>query len=495
MPKFLFTLFLFWLACTPVHAAVFLDNNATSCTDGATDYSPSSRVCGTGSDTVYTTLQGFESGLVAGEINYVRAGDYFRDNANGTLRIPSSKSGSSNESRTVIAAYTGEERQAVFATQTRGKTYNSDPSDITGVGSRDYYPNTVIAISGASYVTIDGIKTYGQVYSWGGHDVTFQNSDFGGGGPSEDQGSVVKFHSGYNLLLKNSIVHHSCWGENVQNGASVIMYDASAQFDKVTFYDDYGPSIHVKDTGGQDGRVVDIAYSHFMKSSINTAGTVGGVLGHNQDEDIDNVIIRHNVFQHAGYAVLSSLKSIIYNNTFINCKYVIGDSSGGGPHPYTVHNNVMYTNSSSELFVLLYDPSWITSLSIDNNVYYGPGVWKKSAPGDETVLGSSLPAWQTFSSLDTNSISADPQFVNATGTTPSDFKRVAYAENFTTSAYGTKAGAYVTGDEQIGADWLYGADPEDPTDPEDPDPTTTSGPILRTGSHLLRVGDSVLRVQ
>lgn len=38
-------------------------------------------------------------------------------------------------------------------------------------------------------------------------------------------------------------------------------------------------------------------------------------------------------------------------------------------------------------------------------------------------------------------------------------------------------------------------DPEDP-DPEDPDPTpTTSGPILRTGSSLLRVGDGVLRVQ
>jgi len=40
-------------------------------------------------------------------------------------------------------------------------------------------------------------------------------------------------------------------------------------------------------------------------------------------------------------------------------------------------------------------------------------------------------------------------------------------------------------------------DPEDPVDPEDPtDPTpTTSGPILRTGSSLLRVGDGVLRVQ
>ena len=38
-------------------------------------------------------------------------------------------------------------------------------------------------------------------------------------------------------------------------------------------------------------------------------------------------------------------------------------------------------------------------------------------------------------------------------------------------------------------------DPEGPT--LDPDPTTptTSGPILRTGQHLLRVGDSVLRVQ
>lgn len=65
---------------------------------------------------------------------------------------------------------------------------------------------------------------------------------------------------------------------------------------------------------------------------------------------------------------------------------------------------------------------------------------------------------------------------------------------------GSLSGAYAQNADTVG--WqavAWGETPEDPTpdpDPEDPTPPpTTSGPILRTGTHLLRVGDSVLRVQ
>jgi len=49
----------------------------------------------------------------------------------------------------------------------------------------------------------------------------------------------------------------------------------------------------------------------------------------------------------------------------------------------------------------------------------------------------------------------------------------------------------------VGGYWynsMCNVNPEDPTDPT-PTPPTTSGPLLRTGSSLLRVGDGVLRVQ
>jgi hypothetical protein len=61
-----------------------------------------------------------------------------------------------------------------------------------------------------------------------------------------------------------------------------------------------------------------------------------------------------------------------------------------------------------------------------------------------------LAAWQAYSSLDDDSIASNPNFIDANGTDPEDFKRSSYAENFTNSPYSTKAGAYITGSEVIG---------------------------------------------
>lgn len=75
--------------------------------------------------------------------------------------------------------------------------------------------------------------------------------------------------------------------------------------------------------------------------------------------------------------------------------------------------------------------------------------------------------------------------------------------NYTLSSASPYKGAGTNGTD-IGADigaleaaiaGVVMGEPEDPDPEPEPIPTPTSGPILRTGTHLLRVGDSVLRLQ
>jgi hypothetical protein len=63
MKYFVILLLLF---CGTAHGAIYIDNNTSGCSNGATNYSPSTRSCGSGSDTVYTTWANAVSGVSAG---------------------------------------------------------------------------------------------------------------------------------------------------------------------------------------------------------------------------------------------------------------------------------------------------------------------------------------------------------------------------------------------------------------------------------------------
>lgn len=53
---------------SPAYADIFLDNDTAGCVSGATNYAPSTRSCGSGSDTVYTTPSNANSGVAAGSM-------------------------------------------------------------------------------------------------------------------------------------------------------------------------------------------------------------------------------------------------------------------------------------------------------------------------------------------------------------------------------------------------------------------------------------------
>lgn len=432
-------------------ATVFLDGSTTNCSNGSTTYNPSTRSCGSGSDTVYLDLASFSSNIVPGKTNYIRAGSYFRDNpgpSGGALRVDVTKAGTS-AALTVVRAYPGEELKAIVGTATRGATYNSNPGDTTGAGSWNYYPGSAIMVN-ASYVTIFGLKTYGQLYAITAHDVTIDSCDLGGGGPSEQQGNVVKFKDGYNYTLRNSLIHNSCRAiENDENGSAVIGYWCSFLLENNTFYDNWGVHVFNKDGLNQAGRTTEIRNNFFGLSSIYP--TISGLRGYNQYPQTAKVLVHHNIFYHnnVGYSTLAAPTNshVIYNNTFVDCNTDISNGSSGGPFPIQIYNNIFYHSAASKIFISLYALDYLTGS--DWNLYYSSGTWNKSAPGG-LVWQTTLPGWKTFSLMDSSSISSNPNFVNQSGSTPADFKRSSYIENLTGSPYSSHAGAYDSGSEIIG---------------------------------------------
>lgn len=452
-------------------AAVFLDGASSGCANGRATYNPSTRTCGSGLDTVYMDLTAFSSGIVAGQTNYIRSGSYFRDDLSGSLYIAPAKAGSAGN-RTIIKAYPGEERQAIIGTATRGATYNSNPNDATGVGSWNYYPNTALTIQ-APYVTIDGVKTYGEVSTNGASYVQLMNSDFGGGGPATSgQGAVIKLEHTADALVQNDKIHNSSLAVDSQNnGPGIIFYDANAAIIGNTFFDNYSSDIFTKDSGVEAmGKTIEIANNFFMSSAL-PGSTNKGIAGNIQDLQIASQHIHNNIFLNKvqAYGVGSvPLISDLYNNTFINSGYDIANDAGGGAHPIASYNNVFY-HQANQYFAQLYMDTGTTYtdyLAASNwNMYYQNGSkWGKSAPG-ALNWETTLPGWQTRTGLDQSSLVGDPNFVNASGAAPADFKRLSYGENFTGSAYGTKAGAYITGNEQIGVNWSVVTDTIAPATP------------------------------
>ena len=434
--------------------ATYLDGSASGCTDGSRTYSPATRSCGSGSDTAYLTLATFATNLTPSATNYIRAGNYFRDsgsNSIASLHIPSTKSGTAT-SPTIIKAYPGEELQVAIGTAKRGATYNSNPSDSTGVGSWGYYPNPSIETYNANYVVIDGVKAYGQVYLAGGHDVTVQNSDLGGGGGSgtitTDQGNTVRFNNIYNAVLKNNLIHRNCRRTETNDGSLIIGYAFTAVLDQNTFFDGYGTYFEDKDGSGQTGRTTEVKNNFFAPSTISPIPTVG-VRGFNQAQQTSYQYIHHNIFLNLSIGInvigAPAIDNVFYNNTFINCGTDINQPSSnitGGF--FKSYNNIFYHSSAGQNYMRIYSLSQL--LGSDFNVYYSTGTWGSTS----TTLASNLSAWQVYSGKDAGSVSVSPNFVRPTGNTPEDFKRTSYVENSPNSIYSAHAGAYETGNEQVG---------------------------------------------
>ena len=446
---------------------IFLDNHPEM-VNGSTTYDPAARTCGNGSDEVYTSIASAMQVLKGGDTLYIRAGTYSRPSVGKYKVVHRNKvnywtgvlditAGGTPQQHTVVSAYKDE--PVIIQAKHGVNHYNPDPADTSFKDSSHYYPNPAIGIHGA-YIDVTGFKTYGQVVI-SGHDITLQNCDLGGGGPHMNQGQVVALNGTgkagvYNVLIRNNKVHHSCWGESTGNGAALMGYDFSCIVENNEFYDNFGPDMTIKDTGGQEGRKIIVRYNFFGPTSVNPSGNAG-IHGHNQDCDVDSIYICHNIFLHKStgisFRMEPRLGHLAYNNTFVNCGYGQGEAGDIGDWldpRINVYNNLYYHSKPDQKFYDIQTKPW-DKLNSDYNLFFsttGDTQWRHRYRN----RCSTLAAWQHYSGKDKDSVEKDPGFVNPAGNRPQDFRRKHKPNDVTGSPYGPVCGAYVTGDEVIGRD-------------------------------------------
>lgn len=435
----------------------YLDGSlASNCTSG--NYSIANRACNGSDGIAYNNLADASSNLAGGDTLYVRAGTYVRrtNNNNGSLSV--SVSGTVSQ-HTVVRNYTGE--QPIICTDAGKCQYNPNPGQgDPWTESGFYYPNPAISIGG-DYIDVIGFKTYGMTTIRNCHDSSIQDCDLGGGGPGPQgvtvgQAQVVLIHTSYNILVKNNKIHHSSLcRDGIQNSPALMIYwspgdhaNGTIIIEQNEFYDNWYGDVRVKDTRySTNGTSVIIRYNFFKPSTI-YSNTGVGVEGINQYPEVKNVYIHNNIFlaKYQGIFWKSSATdaTIAYNNTFVNCVTDVYNWLGATT---LLYNNLYYhSNSSQKYYDLQANP--LSNLTSNYNLFYSTGT--ASWYNLYRDMASNLSGWRSYSGKDSNSLSSNPNFVNSSGSTPHSFKRTSYTENFTSSSYGTRAGAYQTGNEVIG---------------------------------------------
>jgi len=467
MRKITFLLLVLFAASASSAVTIYLDNRK-GVVNGSATYDPETRTCGEGKYKVLTGLDQAARALSDADALYVRAGTYSRSSVGNYIEVHGNKvnywtgalditASGTPRKRKVVSAYKDE--PVIIQAMPGVSSYNPDPADDSFKNSSHYYRHPAISIGGA-YVDVIGFKTYGQVMV-SGHDITLQNCDLGGGGPHMNQGQVVAINSNreggvYNLVVRNNKIHHSCWGESTANGAALMCYNASFIVENNEFYDNFGPDVCVKDTGGQQGRDIVIRYNFFGSTSICPSGN-SGLVGHNQDREVDNIYIHHNIFydktRGIAFRMNPRLEKLAYNNTFVDCGYGRGETGDIGDWLNPVinaYNNLYYHSKPGEKFYDIQTGPW-SNLNSDYNLFFsttGDTLWRHLYRN----RASTLAGWQQYSGKDQKSVWKAPLFVNPAGSRPQDFKRRGSPKDVVGSPYGSVCGAYVMGTEVIGVE-------------------------------------------
>ena len=478
----------FLLFAAPASAVIYLDGNlASNCTG---NYSIANRACNGSDGNAYNTLAGAMAALTGGNTLFIRSGTYGRDNGqssgggaawyNGAINV--TVSGSSESVRTVISGYGNE--QPVIHTGNNGVNscggvsggtqsclqYPPDPSDTGNNGTR-FYPKTAVYISG-NYVTVKNIKTYGSVAigDSGGNYATLDSCDFGGGGPVNWQGGVISLPTNpgrRQTIIKNNKIHHSVAApDGTYNGTAIMAYSFEGEITNNEFYDNWSGDVMIKDSAGHSGHHAIVAYN-FIRPKLSSSPVEDvGYRGHNQAQELDYILIHHNIFfgKTRGFDPYQdgSVENIVYNNTFINCTSDTYTEGATDIAPHRLFNNLFYhTNSSSRYVLKNYSGSFPSRFIMDGNMYYTTSgtTWYSAGTTYSTPA-----TWSAYIAANTyheqRSISGtNPNLVNPSGTTVADFKRSSYPNDVTAGSYvgthitvnlSTHTGAYETGSEIIG---------------------------------------------
>ena len=219
------------------------------------------------------------------------------------------------------------------------------------------------------------------------------------------------------------------------------------------FYDNYS---HVNTKIGTNYLYV---YNNYIRNCGHTAFVNWWQLENATDEIIYNNVIKDCpfVFDATDAGNYNQYNFKLYNNTIYNSGIgqliTIGHINYHGRRGTEVFNNIIYNAGGGNPLLVRYynspDPLEMPEYA-DYNAYYGGGYWNLNY--NDQYNYNTLTAWSAATNLDTYSITADPQFVNAGGASAADYKLQAGspARIGRGGAYASVMGAYVSGDETIG---------------------------------------------
>ena len=324
---------------------------------------------------------------------------------------------------------------------------------------------TILVANGYNYITFKNMRMKGMVYMTNTTGSIVENMEIWEGGDgftgSTDFGELIYINTTESVTIRNNRLHDNVYSaaSGGNNSPIIQVYKANnLLIENNDIYNSPMFGIYLKDYPTN----VIVRYNHFYNCVQGAIQATGQVTG-------DNVAIYQNVFRNNGssgsniyqtgamilYGTLTNLK--VYNNTFVNNYRDFNESVfSGNPFSVYIWNNISYLPVQYHTFMASQTTNYITYS--DYNTFYNDGSWAYLRTNIKTTLAD----WQSASGLDANSTTSNPNFVNASGTTPADFKRTIYTTDGRGGAYASIKGAYITGEECIGYD-CEGTNPPSPT--------------------------------
>ncbi|MDH5570151.1 MAG: hypothetical protein OEY89_00200 [Gammaproteobacteria bacterium] len=366
----------------------------------------------------------------AGDTVYFRAGNYYPPNVSD-ISFPSWYPSSSGTSTNpiIIMAYEGETA-----------TIYQPNNGAAAVGTAR---NTYVTWDGFTFIKTTTTEAGGIYRCYMGSNNTIRNSIFIGNdanGSTTNQVGVY-INECVDTYIYNNIFRDFIGGGNI--GAMWLMEDSNAYVYNNDFYD----SDNGIQTKSQFSGIY--AYNNFFR------GVAIPFHWQQQHETVRDFFIHNNVaiLPSGGTFLYAFDPAYVYNNTQVynntiyctaGCTNVFLGNSNTLTSKYW--NNIVYGASGTTVFERLTSGPGLPDYMDFNNYY---SVSNSSWRMDSSTY-SNISSWRSASGFDNNSITTNPNFVNAGGLTPDAYKRTSYPTNGRGGIYASIMGAYVTGDEVIG---------------------------------------------
>lgn len=421
-------------------ATYYVDQNHSSASDSN---------AGTSESAPWLTLDHATDVVVAGDTVIVKAGTYIDTDQTGGIPETRFRSFTTANSGTAGNPITFRSEPALAAT-IKSKTAETD------------YTSSAWGLYDVDYVVVDGFTIVGgAVIGYGSTHCTIKNSEITiGFTHSSNLSWGLAITQGHYSTLENNYVHDIYNPSSYTHNSGCIMLHGQSTYNTIKHNTSDAGINDVYNAFGQKGggnnyntysyNMAMNAYNgfHEVSSTDHSITTTGNIYHHN---------VIYNTKWAFGFDYYVNNQTI-YNNTSYLMTNFIGNLSEGPVTGIQQWNNIAanFSNSRSEWSngtqSVFYhqnnnDISSFLTYSDYNNYYSLPAAFYLHP---WATYATSLSSWQSLTTYDDNSISSDPNFVNAGGSDPEDYRRTSYTTDGRGGSYAAVMGAYVTGSETIG---------------------------------------------